>query len=296
MNNSYKQNENKYELLLIIVVLLWGTNYPIAKYGLSGLGGFIFNSMRFITAATILAIFLLLKGKWLSIDLNDRVRFLQVGIISSVIYQIFFIVGLSKTTAGNSAILLATSPLWTIIFNSWFNKERIFANVWWGMMISLFGIILIVTGGSKTIEFNKNDIIGDLITLAAAALWALNTHMQKPLLTRYSAAQLAFSQFLIGAIGLSIVAIPSAFSFNWTTVKPTYYLSAILSGSLAIAAANIIWSYGIQKLGPGRTANYSNLVPIVALLVSYFTLNENLSPIQIGGAVMTLLGVGIARK
>jgi len=277
-------------------VLLWGTNYPIAKYGLSALGGFIFNSLRFITASFILAIPLLGKGMWKPINAGDRVRFLQVGIISSVLYQMFFIIGLSKTTAGNSAILLSTSPLWTVILNSRLNKEKIHANVWWGMTLSLVGIMFIILGSGKTFDLDKNDIFGDLITLAAAALWALNTNLQKPLLSLYSATQLALSQFLIGAVGLSIVAIPPAMELNWMSIKLSYYIAALVSGALAIALANILWSYGIQKLGPGRTANYGNLVPVVALIISYFTLNENLSLIQIIGTMLTLIGVWIARR
>jgi drug/metabolite transporter (DMT)-like permease len=270
MDENTKFRINQHELLLIVVVFLWGTNYPIAKFGISELGGFVFNSIRFITASIILAVPFFFKVKWKTIERADRGRLFHVGIISSVIYQILFIVGLSLTTAGNAAIILATSPLWTIILNSYIHKEKIQYSVWFGMGLSIAGIFLIIIGSGEKLEIGGKDIFGDIITLAAAVFWALNTNLQKPLLKKYSAIQITFVQFLIGAIGLTLVAVPSALKLNWSSVPFSYYLSAVVSGSLAIALANIIWSYGIQKLGPGRTANYGNLVPVVALIASYF--------------------------
>ncbi|MBA4312811.1 MAG: hypothetical protein C0417_09295 [Chlorobiaceae bacterium] len=296
MNEDKKPHLRKFELLLLVVVILWGTNYPIAKFGISELGGFVFNSIRFITASIILSVPFLFRVKWKKIERADRGRLFQIGIVSSVIYQILFIVGLSMTTAGNAAIILATSPLWTIILNSWLHKEKIRHSVWFGMGLSLAGILLIIIGSGKKLEIGGKDIFGDIITLAAAAFWALNTNLQKPLLTKYSAIQITFIQFFIGAIGLTLVAVPSSMELNWSSVPFSYYLSAIVSGSLAIALSNIIWSYGIQKLGPGRTANYGNLVPVVALIASYFALNENIYFIQFIGSGLTLLGVWVARR
>ncbi|MBI3765276.1 MAG: DMT family transporter [Ignavibacteriales bacterium] len=294
--NSKRALELKVELWLLVVVVVWAANYPVAKYGLQGMNPFVFNALRYLVAALVLAAPLVRWSLWQPIERTDVPRILRAGMIASVIYQIAFITGLSLTTAGNSAVLLSTSPLWTMFLNARIHKEKIQPLMWVGMGVSLCGVIMIISGSGKKIELGGNELIGDVITLAAAALWGLNTNLQKPLLVRYSPTQLAFLLTAIGAIGLSLIAAPALVSYEWTSVHWTYYLAAILSGALSIGIANGLWSNGVRQLGPSRTANFNNLVPVFAFGISYLALREQLLPIQFLGAGVTIVGVWIARR
>ena len=107
------------ESWLIVVVFVWAANYPLAKYALSGLNPLIFNSIRYIVATLVLTGFLALrKESWVRVERADLPRLLWAGLVAGIIYQVTFITGLSLTTAGNSAIILSTSPLWTIVFHA----------------------------------------------------------------------------------------------------------------------------------------------------------------------------------
>ncbi|MDI6767272.1 MAG: DMT family transporter [Bacteroidota bacterium] len=296
MNNHNVQKDYVVEFWLLLVVVIWATNYPIAKYGLMGLNPFVFNSIRYIVATSVICFLFIRYFQWTPVDRSDMPKLFRAGIVASVIYQLFFIIGLSMTTAGNSAVLLSTSPLWTVFLNARLHKEKIRYQMWIGMVLSLSGIVMIIIGSGKKLEFGGNDILGDIISLIAAALWALNTTLQKPLLVKYPAPQFALIQFVIGAVGLSLIALPSAISIEWESIHWSYYFAAIVSGTLSIGIANLIWSHGIKKIGPGRTANFGNLIPVIAFIVSYFTLHEDLLIIQFIGAGVTILGVWVARK
>lgn len=163
------------------------------------------------------------------------------------------------------------------------------------MAISLTGIFLIILGSGKKLEIGSYAMLGDLICLAAAMLWALHTNLQKPMLTKYPTMQLALIMTIVGSIGLSLIALPSAVTMDWASVKFSYYFAAVASGIFAIATANYLWSKGIKKIGPSRTANYNNLVPVLAFIISYFTLNEHVLPIQFAGAAVTIIGVWFAK-
>jgi drug/metabolite transporter (DMT)-like permease len=286
----------KAELWLLGVVVVWGANYPLAKYGLTGLNEFVFNSIRYLVATAVLAVPFAFGARWVRIAAADRPKILATGIIANVVYQVMFIVGLSLTTAGNAAVILSTSPLWTTYFSSRLHKEQIDSQVWTGMTISLLGIIMIIVGSGKKLALGGHELIGDCIVFVAASLWGLTTNMQKPLLMRYSPTQIAFSLVGIGGIGLAAIATPVAATYSWGDVHWTYYLAAILSGAFSIGIANNIWSRGVQQLGPSRTSNFNNLVPILAFVISFLTLNEQLLPIQIVGAGVTITGVWIARR
>lgn len=287
-------NVLKAELLLLVVVCIWAIHYPIAKYALSGMNIFVFNSMRYIVATIVAWILFAARSRW--VPVTDWKPVIIAGIVASVIYQITFIIGLNLTTAGNAAVLLATSPLWTIFFHAKIHREHISVPVWLGMLFSLSGVVLIIIGSGKKMELGGNELTGDLVSLAAAALWGLNSNLQKPLLVRHSAMQLTLIMVSIGAVGLTLAAVPVFPSISWQTIPWMIYGAAVLSGAFSIGIANMFWSYGIQRLGPGRTANFYNLVPILAFILAFVILKEVVLMIQVVGAIITVLGVGIVRK
>ncbi len=293
---NHTEKERRVELLLLVVVLVWATNYPLAKYALRELNPLIFNAIRYTVAMACLSVPFLTGAPWKRIEPQDRLPLLRAGVVASVVYQMAFIYGLSLTTAGNSAVLLSTSPLWTIFLNAKIHKEKIQPTVWLGMAASLLGVVLIIIGSGKKIEFGGQELAGDIVTLGAAALWGLNTNLQKPLLVKYSSNQLAFIMISVGAIGLSCISLPALPSVSWELVHWTSIAAALISGTLSIGIANVIWSHGVKHIGPGRTANFNNLVPVLAIGFSYFALHEELLPIQILGAGITVVGIWVARR
>ena len=110
MSSPERSREHTAELLLIVVVVIWAANYPIAKWAIAGLNVFVFNGIRYIVAAAGVLLFFRLRHAWTPITRKDWPALLRAGFIANVLYQMAFIVGLSLTTAGNSAVLLSTSP------------------------------------------------------------------------------------------------------------------------------------------------------------------------------------------
>jgi drug/metabolite transporter (DMT)-like permease len=164
------------------------------------------------------------------------------------------------------------------------------------MGLSLCGVVLIVIGSGKAIEVGSRGMLGDLVSLTAAMLWALNTNFQQPLLASYSSMQLGIVMVGVGAFFHALFALPDALSLPWAELDPTYLVAGLVSGILSIGVANVLWSYGVQRLGPSRTANVSNLTPVLAFLISSLTLDEPISSLHVAGGVITLLGVWIVRR
>jgi drug/metabolite transporter (DMT)-like permease len=284
------------ELLLLAVALIWASNYPLTKFGLAALDIFVFNSIRFLVAFVLLVVIMSARSISLKVDSSDRKSIFQLGIIVSIIYQCAFILGIKNTSSGNAAVILSTSPLWTAFFSARIHKVRVLPQTWIGLALSLVGIVLIIIGSGKKFDADAMTVFGDVMVLVAAILWGLNTTLQKPLLTRYSTIELSVMTLGIGAVGLTLIAIPPALTMDWTSVTYPYILAAVLSGLLSIGTANVLWSYGVKKIGPSRTANFNNLVPIFAFLIAYVTIGESVAVLQLLGAGITLCGVWIVRR
>ncbi len=286
----------KAEGLLLFTVVVWAANYPLAKFALSGLHPFVFNAIRYVTATLVLLLVVAVNRVSLRIKPGDASRLLGVGMIGSVIYQVVFIIGLAMSTAGNAAVILSTSPLWTVILHARMHREKLPTVVWSGTVLSLAGVILIIVGSGQKVGFGSGQFAGECILLVAAVLWGLNTNLQKPLLLHYSATQLTSIMLAVGGVGLSLIAIPFLpEAFEHVPGWP-FLLAALLSGAFSIGIGTLLWSFGVKILGPSKTANFNNLVPVLAFVISYFTLHEEVATVQFVGVAITITGVWITRQ
>lgn len=284
------------ELLVLLTVVIWGGNTSLVKWGIGGFNLFLFNAFRYIVATATVGALFLRRASWQPVQAGDWPRLIRLGIIASVLYQIAFIVGLLYTSASNSLVLLSTSPLWTMVIHARMHGEKIVPRAWWGVILSFAGILLIIIASGKKPDPGNMELPGNLISLGAAVLWGLNANLQKPLLATYSPVQVSLVSSAVGALGLNIAALPVALHAGWGEISPTYYLVAVVSGSVSIATANVFYSVGVKRLGPARIAPYSNLVPVVGVVIASIALGEEFLPLQLAGSVVTVAGVWIARR
>lgn len=296
MNSRTSSRVYPVESMLMAAVIIWAANYPVSKYGLNGLGVFVFNGLRFVVASAFLVFLFVRRFRWNPVAQEDWGKLVGLGVLGNVVYQVAFVTGLNLTTSGNAAVLLSTSPLWTVLFDARFNKQPITIGMLLGMTVSLGGVILIIAGSEKELALGKAALVGDLICLAAAGLSGMTNTLQKPFLIRYGVPQVSLLFALIGAVGLMILAVPSAIQTSWASTHWTYYAAVLASGAFSIAIASLFWNRGIKELGPGRAANFNNLIPVLAFVISYLVLGEKLYPTQFLGAAITIAGVWYARR
>jgi drug/metabolite transporter (DMT)-like permease len=92
-----------------------------------------------------------------------------------------------------------------------------------------------------------------------------------------------------------LATVPQLLTMDWAAVSAVTWVSLVLSALLALNVAYLVWYTGVQQIGPARTSMYSNLVPIVAMVVAAFWLGEPLGGAKILGAVAVLSGVFLTR-
>ena len=88
---------------------------------------------------------------------------------------------------------------------------------------------------------------------------------------------------IVGTAGLSVLALPTAFTMDWRGVGPTEWLAVVGSGAISISVGSVLWAVGVKHLGPGKTANFANLTPVFTLLIAVAALGEQLSPLRWAG-------------
>jgi drug/metabolite transporter (DMT)-like permease len=283
------------DLAMLSVTLIWGINFTVVKQTLQEMSPPVFVTMRFVVASVLICAVLLIRGEDLRWARSDFWRLLVLGLVGNTFYQIFFIEGIARTTASNSSLLLATSPIWVTLLSALFRQDRVTPVVASGVALSFAGIVLIVGLGGQGLSLAGSSLPGNLLSLASALCWASYTIMSRPLLRRYSPLKLTGLSMVVGTIPLMLYSAGALTGQSWTGISWRGWLGCGYSMLFGIAVAYVIWNTSVQKVGNARTAVFSTLTPVVAVMVSWLFLQEALGVWQGIGAIVTLTGVALTR-
>jgi drug/metabolite transporter (DMT)-like permease len=284
------------DLMLLAMVLIWGINFSVVKAALTEMTPLSFNSIRFLLSSALTLLALRLIEGDVGFARRDWWRLLGLGLIGNTCYQLLFINGIDLTTAGNSALLLATTPIFVSLIGAAFGLERVGKLAWMGVFLSFAGILMVIVGAGKELGLAKETLSGDILVLIGAAAWSLYTVLSKPMLSRYSALKLTALAMTTGTPFIVLFSIPQLLAQDWAAVSWRGWLGLFFSGSMAIALAYIIWNSGVSKVGGTRTAVYSNLSPVIATIFAWLTLGETITAFMVVGAAMIFLGIYLTRR
>jgi len=120
--------------------------------------------------------------------------------------------------------------------------------------------------------------------------------LSKPYLLKYSPLRFTATTMTLGTIIIDLLAIPSLLAQEWQAISLEGWLGLAYSLGLAVVLGYVIWEIGVQKVGPGRTAVYQNLIPVIATAVSCLWLGETIGGAQIVGAGMVFVGIYLTRR
>lgn len=283
------------DIMLIGTSIIWGVNFSAVKIALEDFDPLIFNALRFGFASLTILVLSTVKRN-LGFHKQDFKSIFTLSLIGYVIYQLCFIYGIRLTTAGNSSLILATTPIFVTLFSVALGIENAERKIWGGVALSFGGILLITLGGGKTPTLTSQGLMGDLLIFAGTLCWSLYTVLSKPLLKKYSPIQLVTSTMILGTPLLIIISIPSFKEQSWTSIQPSGWLCLIYSFLFSLAMGYMLWYIGISRIGTARTSLYQNLTPVIALTIAWLFLSETITPLQIIGATLIFISLYLTKR
>jgi drug/metabolite transporter (DMT)-like permease len=295
-----KQNEYQRfgatDVLMLLTVVVWGVNFSVIKISLREFSPHGFNGVRLIAASLILLLALKLSGERLAVAREDIVKILVLCILGHAVYQYLFITAISLSTASNTSLIMASSPVIIALLSSLAGQEKIHWAGWAGILIALFGLYLVVTQRAGTFSFTWQNLRGDTLILVGNICWAVYTVLLKPLLEKYSPLKLAALSLSLGTLFYLTIAAPAIVKISWKTISVGAWGGLAFSAVMAVSLCFIIWNVSLQKVGNTKTGIYSNITPLFAVLAAYFFLGERITPLQAVGAVVIFLGFYLTRS
>ena len=277
----------KYYLLLLFTSLLWGGNFVVGKSLVDYATPSTLTLLRWLIAVIFLVPIVLWKEKTLKPNKLAIVPLLLMGGTGVVLFNMFQFMALEFTTASNVG-LISTINMFSIALSSYlFLKEKINVFQIMAMLVSLGGVLLVLTNGHLTVLFSLQFNKGDLFMMTAVALWGLYSVCSKWAM-KYTSPLMA--TLYSGVFGI-IMLLP--FHVGDITIKhvdASFIQSILYTGLISTVLCMLFWNIGVQKIGATTSGLFLNFNPVFTAILAFLFLDEKMTWIQGLGGVIVIVG------
>ncbi len=284
------------DIFMLLAILCWAINFSFIKIALGEFSPVAFNGIRLFFASLILIIVLFVRGEGFSLAKSDILKILFLSIIGNTAFQLLFIHGLNRTTASNTSVIMAMTPVFVAMLSVLLKQEKIHWAGWLGIVISFIGFYFIITKQVGTFHFSWEELRGDLMILTGNLFWAIYTVFSKPFLEKISPLKWTSLTLAVGTVFYLPFAASEIVRIQWSEISFQAWAALIYSGLFAIAICYVIWYASVRRVGNSKTAIYGYLSPIFTILFAYLLISERITLLQIGGALIIFAGVYLTRS
>lgn len=284
------------EWVLWGVVLVWGANYTVGKWGMVGFDPLTFNVVRFLGATPLLFLLLYAIEKNLRVRLKDCWELAMLGLIGITLYQTLFMASVKYATATNASLMLAISPVFTAIFAWLAGQERLGLKGRVGSALSLLGVVLVLLFGTNKLALGWDVIRGDLIAIVTSCVWGSYPVLAKRMLRKYSALKTMTYASLFGTVFFLVFGLKGVLAITWSEITFAAWGSMVYSIVLVTAFGLVVWYQAINRIGANRVMAYMYAVPAVAVVTAAILLKEQIHLMQGVGAIVIFWGISMIRK
>jgi len=280
----------KSHLALLIVSIIFGANYHIAK----GLMPNYLSPMQIIflrvSGALVLFWVVSIFSEREKIEGKDFIKIAVCSLFGVAINQTCFFKGLSLTTPVNTSIIHASSPILVVVFASIIIKEKITGNKIIGIILGALGSGLLILYGRK-LSFGTDTLRGNIIIFINISAYGLYLVLVKPLMNKYKVITIMKWIFLFGFIFIIPFTYNKISSINFSNFT-TYSWSALLYVVIGTTfIAYLLTTYSLETLNATVAGFYMYIQPLVAALIALIINGETINLYKIISAILIFIGV-----
>jgi drug/metabolite transporter (DMT)-like permease len=282
------------DLGMLAVVLIWGLNFSVTKGAFDTFPPLAFTAVRFAIASVLLVLLVRRVEGEGRLPAGALARLVVLGVVGNTLYQIAFISGLARTSASNSALILAAMPPVTAVAAAALGVDPARPRVLGGVLMATIGLALVVLADAPGLAGGR--LTGDLLSLAAVGCWAAYTIGLRRVPPEVSPLRVTSVTTVAGLPGLLLAGTPELLRMDWGQVGTGGWAALAYSTVFSLLVAYVLWNRSVAEVGPSRTVIYMCLTPLVAVAGATVMLHEHPEPVQGVGAILILSGVLVARR
>ncbi len=283
-------------LILALASLCWSGNHLLGRAIAGHVPPLTISCLRWLLAAVVLYPFIRehLRRDWPEIRQHVGVL-VYLSLIGGGIFGALQFLALQATTALNVSVMNSLGPVTIAIAAAVMFRDRLTGGQFAGIVISMIGVLAIITkldvGVLAQLTFN----IGDLLSLFNMVLWGVYSASLR-WRPKIHPASFMFMFSLIA--GLSVTPLMVWEASNGFVLQPTplTFFAVAQAVLFSTIAAFMLWTRGVELIGPNRAGVFLHLIPIYSALLTGALLGEPLRFYHVVGFVLILAGVWCASR
>ena len=294
MNEKDSRSDLLPYLALVGVQFFFGTGPVVGKIVLKqipavGLVGFRIG----ITALVLVVIQAARKRFWLS-EKSDYAKLAVLSLFGVTLNQLFFVLGLSFTTASNTALLAVTIPVFALAAGAVAGIEKIRAIKVFGILLAAAGVILIID--PRKASFTSETTVGDLLIIANSLCYGIYVATSKTVVSRNGAFRSTMWIFIFAAVIAMPLGIYSMSAVDVNAVEPSVWVLVAYSAIGVTVAPYLLTAWAIARVNPSTVAVFIYLYPIIAFVLAVIFLGERIDLKFVGATALIFTGVFLVLK
>ncbi len=297
-------------MLMTMPPLMWAGNAVVGRLLVGHVPPLTLNLMRWVLAAVLLA-----PLGWPALRRLAEIRaawpyLLAIGCLGVGAYNAFQYLALTTSTPLNVTLIAASSPLWMLAVGALGFGRRVTARQLAGALLSLAGVVLVVSRGSWATLAAVQLVAGDIYILIGAFAWAIYSWLlvQPPAWLRPPSratlqswgwaglllVQMLFGLLAAGAAAAGEVALTRPTAIDWGNAWVLGALLFVAVGPSIVAYR--CWGLGVALGGPALAAFFANLTPLFAALLSALLLGEAPHGYHMLAFALIVAGIGVSAR
>ncbi len=277
---------------LTLTIFFWAINTVIAKAVVMEIKPMALSFYRWFLALIFLFPFAVPHLKKDMPLIRQNLGFLFFLSIPSVAaYNSILYLGAQYTSATNISLVVATMPMMTITFSWIMNRKKTFALQTFGIIVSIIGVLIIISKGSwqvlSTLSFNP----GDLLIVLSIASWSFYSVLLKK--NPIDISPISFLAMLIffGVLCILPFYLWEFVVFKGFELKPGNIIIFLYLGIFPSILAYLCWNFGVKTTGASIASVFMYLLPVFTSIIAYLFLNESLFVYHFTGGILILFGL-----
>jgi drug/metabolite transporter (DMT)-like permease len=272
-------------VLATATAFIWGLSFLSIKVAVDVVPPMSLGLVRFVIASSLMLLYFAARRSLPRLALRDLPLMAGSGLIGVTLYFAGENNGIMLLSASESAIIVGTIPVLTVLADRLILRGRLGKLQYAGATLSAAGVTLMVVESLKI----SAQPLGYLYMAIAAFSWVAYAFATRPLLATYKQTEVTFWQSLFGAAGFLPFALFE--TMDWARLTPVIVLNVLYLAVFCSALGYLFYIISMDVLGAGVASVFINLIPVVSVVASFFILGERLSPLQLGGAAVAVAGV-----
>ena len=275
-SSSGRMRLDHIDALMLLLVLIWGTAFPVIPLLERHLDPFQLTWYRYAPFPILYGGYILLRRRAAFANVTGRewVAMGLLGFLGVVGYHFSLNWAMSQSggpavSAATGAILVATTPLWTLLLSLALRRETLRPLAAVGSLVAFAGVILVVLKGQGEAQLTL--AAKAAVAMVAPLSWALYSVFTKPLIARHGGLFVTGVTLSIGTATL----VPLGVSYGWAPLRslgPTDWGWLAFLALLSTALGYAIWNHAIRERSASSVTTYIYLNPVVATIAGAWVL------------------------